>query len=73
MYYNTLHHEVLASYYSPSAIVYDSVVHSFVQMTRYLITNKEGLFILSERGLLENYFGKQRTRGGRNENPTVPS
>ena len=32
------------------------------------------MFILSERvsqDPLENYFGQQRARGGRNENPTV--
>ena len=54
--------------------MYDSVVHSFVEMTRYLLTNEEGLFILNKRfsqDPLENYFGKQRARGGRNENPTV--
>ena len=38
------------------------------------IFTKESLFLLSERfsqDPLENYFGKQWSRGGRNENPTV--
>ena len=51
-------------------------VKSFVEMTRYLFSqpNSEGLFFLSERisqDPLENYFGKQRARGGRCDNPTV--
>ena len=48
---------------------------SFVEMARLLLSNKEdGLFLLSERfsqDPLENYFGKQRARGGRNENPNL--
>lgn len=56
------------------------VVKSFVEMTRYLLpatpphdpTKK--LYFLSERvsqDPLENYFGQQRARGGRNENPSL--
>ena len=49
---------------------------SFVEMTRYLLSqpNSDGLFLLSERisqDPIENYFGKQRARGGRCDNPTV--
>ena len=45
-------------------------------MVRYLLSDTdEGLFILSERfsqdPRLENYFGKQRARGGRCDNPTL--
>ena len=43
-------------------------------MARFLLSQGEGLFLLSERfsqDLLENYFGKQRARRGRNENPTM--
>lgn len=43
-------------------------------MTRYLLSQGEHIFLLSERvsqDPLENYFGQQRARGGRNENPTV--
>ena len=43
-------------------------------MAKYLLSQGEGLFILSERisqDPLENYFGQQRARGGRNENPTI--
>ena len=50
-------------------------VCSFVEMARLLLASKEdGLFLLSERfsqDPLENYFGKQRARGGRNENPNL--
>lgn len=47
-------------------------VNSFVEMTLFLL--KERLFLLSERisqDPLENYFGRQRARGGRNENPNL--
>ncbi len=41
----------------------------------YLIKiTKDHLFVLSERlnqDPLENYFGQQRLRGGKNENPTI--
>ena len=51
-------------------------MHSFVDLTKYILTKHSGenLFILSERfsqDPLENYFGKQRARGGRSDNPTV--
>ena len=49
-------------------------VKSFVEMTQYLLRQGEDLFILSERvsqDPLENYFGQQRARGGRSENPTM--
>ena len=46
---------------------------SFVEMTKYLLSDPtQKLYVLSERisqDPLENYFGKQRARGGRNENP----
>ena len=47
---------------------------SFVEMTRYLLTESRDVFFLSERvsqDPLENYFGKQRARGGRNEHPDL--
>lgn len=47
-------------------------------MTRFLLTQPKDsdreLYILSERisqDPLENYFGKQRACGGRNENPNL--
>ena len=51
-------------------------MESFVELAKFLLDkhSKEGLFILSERltqDPLENYFGQQRARGCRNENPTV--
>ena len=52
-----------------------STVKSFVEMTKFLLSEDNGaVFLLSERlsqDPLENYFGQQRARGGRNENPTV--
>ena len=50
-------------------------VHSFVEVAKYLLAHKGGdLFLLSERfsqDPLENYFGQQRPRGGRSDNPTI--
>lgn len=51
-------------------------MHSFVAVAKYLLTRhrEDGLFLLSERfsqDPLENYFGQQRARGGRSDNPTV--
>lgn len=51
-------------------------MHSFVDVTKYLLTKhkEDGLFLLSERfsqDPLENYFGQQRARGGRSDNPTI--
>ena len=43
-------------------------------MTQYLLSQGEDLFFLSERisqDPIENYFGKQRARGGRNEHPNL--
>ena len=51
---------------------------SFVEITKYLLSqpkdSDQKLYVLSERisqDPLENYFGKQRARGGRNENPNL--
>ena len=55
-------------------------VKSFVEMARYLLARHDStdsdpdLFLLSERisqDPIENYFGQQRARGGRNENPNL--
>lgn len=49
-------------------------VYSFIELGRYLLSQKSGLFILSERfnqDPLEAFFGQQRSRGGRNDNPNV--
>ena len=47
-----------------------------MELTRYLLNKHKGceLFLLSERvsqDTVENYFAKQRARGGRNDNPTI--
>ena len=48
---------------------------SFVEMAKCLLGDgSAGIFLLSERisqDPLENYFGQQRARGGRNENPNL--
>ena len=49
-------------------------VCSFVEMARYLLSQKPGLFLLSERfnqDPLESFFGQQRARGGQSDNPNV--
>lgn len=50
-------------------------VTSFVELTEYLLqTSKKETYFLSvkiNQDPIENYFGRQRARGGRNENPTV--
>ncbi len=54
-------------------------VKYFVEMTKYILSetstdNSESLYFLSERisqKPIENYFGKQRARGKRNENPNM--
>lgn len=51
-------------------------VRSFVDLVRYLLRlpGAKGKFLLSERlnqDPLENYFGKQRSKGGRSDNPTA--
>ena len=55
--------------YSTFPPPYPHAVKSFVEMTRYLLSQpgEERLTLLSERfsqDPLENYFGKQRARGG---------
>lgn len=57
-------------------ILHPFAAKSFVDMTRYLLKRHKGceLFLLSEcvsQDSVENYFGKQRARGGRNDNPTL--
>ena len=46
-----------------------------MEIGKYLLTDtSDGLFLLSERfsqDPLENYFGQQRARGGRNEHPNL--
>ena len=56
--------------------VFSFTVKSFVEMTKFLLSQPEAqahqLSILSERvsqDPLENYFGKQRSRGHRSGNP----
>ena len=49
-------------------------VHSFIEMTQFLLAVPGVLYILSEKlcqDPLESFFGKQRAAGGRSDNPTV--
>ena len=50
------------------------LVYSFIEMVKELFNDPEVTSFLSERiqqDPLEKHFGKQRQRGGTNENPTV--
>ena len=49
-------------------------VYSFVELAKSLLKADGSRFLLSERfnqDPLEAFFGKQRARGGRSDNPTV--
>lgn len=49
-------------------------VYSFVELAKSLLDQDGSRFLLSERFTqdpLEAFFGKQRARGGRSDNPTV--
>ena len=57
-----------------SALYCYFAVYSFIEVSKYLLSQKKGLFILSERfnqDPLEAFFGQQRLRGGRSDNPNV--
>ena len=61
-------------YYNYSLGFVAFIVKSFVEMSKYLLKNSGDHFLLSERlsqDPLENYFGRQRCRGGRNDNPNL--
>lgn len=48
--------------------------HSLPEMTKFLLSHKGPKFILTERfnqDKLEIFFGQQRARGQRNDNPSV--
>ena len=50
------------------------VVYSFVNLGRALLSEEGVKFLLSEKvsqDPLEEYFSKQRAKGGANENPTL--
>ena len=49
-------------------------MYSFVEVSKFLLGHKSGLFLLSERfnqDPVEAFFGQQRARGGRSDNPNV--
>ena len=51
-------------------------MYSFIELGKYLLSQRKGLFFLSERlnqDPLESFFGQQRARGGRSDNPNVRS
>ena len=54
-------------------IIHPAVI-SFVEMAKFLLNLPGTKFLLSERFCqdpLESFFGHQRSKGGRNDNPTV--
>lgn len=51
-----------------------SAVYSFIDLAKSLLSPDGSRFLLSERFTqdpVEAFFGKQRARGGRSDNPTV--
>ena len=51
-----------------------TVVYSLTEIMQELLSNKNAKFVLSDRfnqDTLEIYFGQQRSRGHRNDNPSV--
>lgn len=55
-------------------ITFIIIVKSFVEVARYLLRQPGVKFLLSEKFCqdpLEEFFGHQRAKGGRNDNPTV--
>lgn len=55
-------------------IMFSLLVHSFVELTNYLLDQPGVFYFLSEKlcqDPLESFFGKQRMRGGHCDNPTV--
>jgi len=55
---------------------YTYVVKSFVEICRYLLNLHDVKFVLSGKlcqDPLENFFGRQRMRGGYADNPTAKS
>ena len=49
-------------------------MHSFVELTKILLAIPGVQYVLSEKFCqdpVESFFGKQRSQGGRNENPNV--
>lgn len=57
-----------------TGLYYYIAVKAFVELARYLLKQPGVKFLLSERFCqdpLEAFFGHQRAKGGRNDNPTV--
>ncbi len=49
-------------------------MYSFVKVAKFLLKQSSGLYLLSEKfsqDPLESFFGQQRARGGRSDNPNV--
>ena len=54
--------------------VYLSLVYSFVELVSFLLSLNGAEFLLTEKfnqDSVESFFGKQRARCGRGDNPTV--
>ena len=66
--------DIVFSFPNYLIVLLTSIVYSFVEMSKYLLSQEKGLFILSERfnqDPLESFFGQQRARGGRSDNPNT--
>ncbi len=58
-----------------SLLIFSYSVQSFVELLEYIFTTVPGVLVFLSNRLcqdpLENFFGRQRQRGGVNENPNV--
>ena len=64
----------MASSLYPELFISYRAVMSFVEMARFILRQPGVKFLLSERFCqdpVEVFFGHQRAKGGRNDNPTV--
>ena len=55
-------------------VIIFTLAHSLSEMIQFLLSHEKIKFVLTERfnqDPLENFFGQQRARGQRNDNPSV--
>ena len=61
-------------FYICKSVIIFILAHSLSEMIRFLLSHEKVKFVLTERfnqDPLENFFGQQRARGQRNDNPSV--
>ena len=60
--------------HTTKSVVFFTVVYSLTEIMQELFSNKNAKFVLSNRfsqDTLEIFFGQQRSRGHRNDNPSA--